>query len=151
MVQLWRKNHKKGKIMDIASIAQQVISQKLGQDIDTDTITDALSALTGDMEDGFSVGTLVSKLSSFDGLGDMLSSWLGDGENLPIDMDTIMNAFNGSEISEFASKLGIDQENATHLLSELVPNIVDSSSSGGSLLDSIGGIEGAMGMLKKFF
>ncbi len=137
--------------MDIASIAQQVISQKLGQDIDTDTITDALSALTGDMEDGFSVGTLVSKLSSFDGLGDMLSSWLGDGENLPIDMDTIMNAFNGSEISEFASKLGIDQENATQLLSELVPNIVDNSSSGGSLLDSIGGIEGAMGMLKKFF
>jgi len=51
----------------------------------------------------------------------------------------------------FAAKLSIDEESATSLISEVVPNIVDSSSSAGSLLDSIGGIEGAMGMLKKFF
>jgi len=137
--------------MDITGMVQELVAQKLGQDIDSDTITEALSALTGDMEEGFSVSTLVSKLSSFDGLGDLIGSWLGDGENLPVDVDTIMNAFNGSEISEFASKLGIDQDNAAELLSEVVPSIVDNASSAGSLLDSIGGVDGALGMLKKFF
>jgi len=136
--------------MDIAQLVQQVISQKLGQEVDGDTVSQALSALSGDGE-GFSVSSLVSKFSSFDGLDDVLGSWLGDGENAPIDADTIMNIFDGAQISEFASKLGLDQGSAASLLSQAVPDIVDKSSSGGELLDSIGGIEGAMGMLKKLF
>jgi uncharacterized protein YidB (DUF937 family) len=57
----------------------------------------------------------------------------------------------GDKITEFASKLGVDEDTAADTLAEAVPQMVDKGSSGGSLLDSVGGIEGAIGLAKKFF
>jgi uncharacterized protein YidB (DUF937 family) len=55
------------------------------------------------------------------------------------------------KISEFASKLGLSNEEAAGGLSEALPQMVDKASSGGSLLDSIGGISGAVGLAGKLF
>ena len=59
--------------------------------------------------------------------------------------------FGGDKLSAFAGKLGVDQDNATEGLSSVLPNLVDQSSSGGSLLDSVGGLGGAMDFAKKLF
>ena len=53
------------------------------------------------------------------------------------------------KVSEFASRLGLSEEEAAGGLSEALPQMVDTASSGGSLLDSIGGLSGAMGMAGK--
>ncbi len=44
-----------------------------------------------------------------------------------------------------------DEESLLQGLSEALPAIVDKSSSGGSRLDAIGGIDGALNMAKKLF
>ncbi len=137
--------------MDIMSMAQELISQKLGNDIDGDTITDALQGLFGGSDGSFDISTLVSSVAGNSDMSGMLSSWLGDGENMPIDANGLSQMFNADQLSGFASKLGLDGDSASSLLSDVVPDMVDKSSSGGSLLDSIGGLDGALSMAKKFF
>ena len=59
--------------------------------------------------------------------------------------------FGSDKISEFASKLGLSEDEAAGGLSEALPQLVDKASSGGSLLESMGGISGALGMAGKLF
>jgi uncharacterized protein YidB (DUF937 family) len=85
------------------------------------------------------------------GLGAIAKSWLGDGNNESISSDQVSNMLGADKISEFASKLGLSNEEAAGGLSEALPQRVDKASSGGSLLDSIGGISGAVGLAGKLF
>jgi len=138
--------------MDLMGIAQQLIKQQLGDSVNSDTIQSAIQGLLGDGGNGnLDISSLVSSISQNGGLGDMVSSWLGDGENMPIDSSTITNLFGNDKIADFASKLGVDSDNASSLLSDVVPNMIDQSSSGGSILDSVGGLDGALNLAKKFF
>ncbi len=134
--------------MDMMSIAQQLISQKLGSDVNSDAIAAGLQSLLGGELD---ISTLISSMSSNGALGDILGSWLGDGDNMSIDTNSIKEMFSADQLTGFASKLGLDNDSASSLLADVVPNMVDKSSSGGSLLDSVGGLEGALSMAKKFF
>ena len=61
------------------------------------------------------------------------------------------NMLGADKIADFASKLGLSNEEAAGGLSEALPQMVDKASSGGSLLDSIGGISGAVGLASKLF
>jgi uncharacterized protein YidB (DUF937 family) len=137
--------------MDLMNLAQQLISQKLGDNVDSNTVSNGIQALFGGSEGGFDISNLVSSMSQDGGLAEVVGSWLGDGDNMPIDSDTVTKMFNSDQIGAFASQLGLDSSDASSLLADVVPNIVDQSSSGGNLLDSIGGIDGAMDFAKKFF
>lgn len=59
--------------------------------------------------------------------------------------------FGSNQISEFASKLGLSQEEAAGGLSDAIPQMVDKASSGGSIMDSIRGLSGALGAAGKLF
>lgn len=59
--------------------------------------------------------------------------------------------FGSDKISEFASKLGLSEDEAAGGLSEALPQLVDKTSSGGSLLESMGGLSDALGMAGKLF
>jgi uncharacterized protein YidB (DUF937 family) len=137
--------------MDLMSIAQDLIKDKLGDNVNTDSIQGAIQGLFSNGNGDFDISSIIANLSQNGGLGDMVSSWLGDGENMPIDTDTIANMFGNDKIADFASKLGVDSSSATSLLSDVVPNLVDKSSSGGNILDSVGGLDGALDLAKKFF
>ena len=137
--------------MDLMNIAQQLISQKLGTNVDTNVIAGALESLLGGENGNLDISSLVSSMGASGALGSTLSSWLGDGENMPIDTNAVSSMFDSEQLSGFASKLGIDTNSASSLLADVIPNIVDKSSSSGSLLDSLGGAEGALSMAKKFF
>ena len=125
------------------------LSGDAGSNLDLSSLTSALSGLTGG-DGGFDLGGLLNKLDS-SGLGDMAKSWLGDGGNDGISPDQIGDAIGLDKIAEFASKLGISTEEAAGGLSEALPQMVDKASSGGSLLDSIGGVEGALKFASKLF
>ncbi len=94
---------------------------------------------------------MFSKFSQADGLQDIVGSWLGDGDNVAIEPETVASLFKNEQVSNFADRLNIDQDEATNLLAEVVPDIIDNISSGGSILDSIGGLGGAFNLAKKFF
>ena len=69
----------------------------------------------------------------------------------PLAADQVKKVFDTSALSEFASKLGLDDDGAAETIAETLPEMVDKSSSGGSLLDAVGGIGGALNMAKKLF
>lgn len=124
-----------------------------GSGLDLDSLVSALSGLTGGSSDqggGLDIGSILGNMQSGD-MGDMLSSWLGDGENTAISGDQVASIFGQDKISDFASKLGLSEEEAVGGLQDALPSMVDKASSGGSILDSIGGISGAIGLASKMF
>lgn len=132
--------------MDLMNIASGMIASKLG--VDQNTINGALNGLIGD-GDQFNLGSLMSNLQSGD-LADIAASWLGDGENASISTDQIQNLLGGDKISAAASQLGTSEGSLLETLQEALPQMIDQGSSGGSLLDSVGGIGGLASMAKKF-
>ncbi len=145
--------------MDLMKIGTQLILSKLGGGASEGGIASALSSLLGggNSNGGFDLSSLVSGMlnnkgsgDSGGGLADIVGSWLGDGDNEAVSGSQIKDMLGGDKISEFASKLGIDEDTAADSLAEAVPQMVDKGSSGGSLLDSVGGLSGAIDLAKKF-
>jgi len=149
---------------DIIGMGSQLFQDKLGDSVsglDSSTITDALSGLMSNEDGGFDLGDIVSSVTNSEegGIGSIVSSWLGDGENASVDSSQLTELFGSDKISAFAEKLGVDSETALSGLSDAIPNIVDKSSEGGNLIgsllgsvmDSQGGSGGIMGMISKFF
>ncbi len=137
--------------MGANAFIQSKLSGDNGSGLDLGSLTSALSGLTGGGSDGgFDLGSLLGKMQG-GGMADIAQSWLGDGDNAPIEDEHITNMFGSDKISEFASQLGLSQEEAVGGLRDALPQIVDKASSGGSLLDSIGGIGGAINMAGKLF
>ena len=125
--------------------------------LDTNAITDALGNLLGGGADGgLDLSSIVSSMTNGGGLTDIVGSWLGGGENMPISMDSITDLLGADKVSEFASSLGLSEESAKGALADALPNVVDQATSGGdsivdSMLEQVGGAEGAMNMLGKMF
>jgi len=134
--------------MGAKQFSKSNLSGDAGSNLDLGSLTSALSSLTGGA--GFDLGALMNNLDA-GGLGEIAKSWLGDGQNKGISPDQISDVIGSDKITEFASKLGISVKEATGGLSEALPQMVDKASSGGSFLDSIGGIKGALGLVNKLF
>lgn len=140
-------------IGDIIQIGAQLFQSKLGSDgdgLDIGDIVSALSGLLSDNDGNINISSLVSNMDAGD-LMSLASSWLGDGDNSPISADQLMGLLGNDKISAFASQLGLSEDKAVGGLQEAIPNIVDKSSSGGSLLDAVGGVSGAIGLMGKLF
>jgi len=145
-------------LMDLLKVGGSLIqgnSDDATTGLDTGDIANALSGLIGNSEGGLDLSSLVGGLAS-NGLGDIVGSWFGDGENSPISMDQITDLLGSDKISEFASSLGLSEESAKGALADALPQVIDQATAGeGGMLDEmlakVGGTEGAMGMLGKMF
>ena len=138
--------------MDMMDIAKSVLASKLGGAANTDS--NVLSSVIGNLlggssNDGIDLGGLVEKLNG-GGLGDVASSWLGDGDNAEISGSQLEQLLGSEKIQQAASQLGTSQDDLLAGLKDAIPQVVDKSSSGGSLLDSVGGLSGLAGMASKF-
>jgi len=148
---------------DIVKMGTEMFQEKLGdkaEGVDSSSVTDALSGLLSNESGDFDLGSIVSNAMSGDGIGSIVSSWLGDGDNESIDAGGLTSLFGEEKISEFASKLGVDKDTALGGLSDVIPNMIDKSSEGGNMIgsllgnvmDSAGGSAGGiMGMVMKLF
>ncbi len=131
--------------MDLLKMGQELLGDKMGN---MSGIMDAMSGLTDGK--GLDLAGITDKLKE-GGLGDQLSSWLGDGENSPISADQITNALGADKIGEMASKLGVDASAAAETLSKAMPSLMDKFSSGGNLLESVTGGNDPMELVKNLF
>lgn len=59
------------------------------------------------------------------GLGDIISSWIGTGSNLPISADQIKEGLGSDMIQNLAAKAGISQEDISAKLATLLPDVID--------------------------
>ena len=136
--------------MDLIEIGTKLLSDQLGLNVDSATISSALSGLLGDGQGGIDLTALAGKMASSGELGNILSSWLGDGSNAPISADSIAGLLGSSNVENFANQLGTDSSTAAAGLAEAIPQMMDQGSSGGSLLDSVGGLGGLMDVASSF-
>ena len=138
--------------MGATAFIKSKMSGDNGSGLDIGTLTSALSGLTGGNSDngGLDLGSILGNMQS-GGMADMAQSWLGDGDNQPMEDNNVMDMFGQDKISEFASQLGMSESEAVGGLRDAMPEMVNNASSGGSLLDAVGGIGGAISMASKLF
>jgi uncharacterized protein YidB (DUF937 family) len=67
------------------------------------------------------------------GLGEVMSSWIGKGANLPISPEQIQQVLGSGQVQQIAEKLGVSPDEASSGLAEMLPQIVDKLSPEGSL------------------
>ena len=67
------------------------------------------------------------------GLGDVVSSWVGTGQNLPATAEQIAKGLGSTKLGAIASQLGVTPEQASSTLSKVLPGIVDKLTPNGKL------------------
>ena len=72
------------------------------------------------------------------GLGSLVSSWIGTGQNLPISADQIQHVLGSEQVKELAAKAGISPEAASSHLAQLLPMLVDRLTPNGQLPQASG-------------
>ena len=122
-----------------------------GSNLDMGSLISALSGLNGGQQGGgLDIASLMGGMQG-GGMEDMLQSWLGDGQNQAISGSQVSNLLGSDEVSAFASQLGLSEDEAIGGLQDAMPQMLDKASSGGSILDSLGGVSGALGLASKLF
>ena len=70
------------------------------------------------------LGDLVSRFNQ-GGLGDVIGSWIGHGQNAPISGDQLSNVLGADTIGSIAAQLGLSHGEAAGQLSQMLPQVVD--------------------------
>ena len=95
-------------------------------------VVQALRMLTS-REDG-----LIALKQPFErnGLGHIISSWIGSGENAPISADQIKTTLGSERVADLAKKVGISPDRATQYLTKTLPRLVDALTPNGRIGDA---------------
>lgn len=59
------------------------------------------------------------------GLGDTVQSWIGKGENQPIEAADLQRVFGSGTLAEMAARIGMTPEELTQKMSQILPAAVD--------------------------
>ena len=132
--------------MDLMQLGTQLLASKMGSGANSNVITSALSGLMADKDGQANLGGLIGAMQG-KGLGSVAESWLGDGKNEDISADQVRDVVGSDKVAAMANELNTDEDSLLDSLKDVLPQIIDKSSSGGSLLDNAGGL---LGMAKKF-
>jgi len=92
-------------------------------------LLDVVSSLM--QQDGGLQG-LVGKFEQ-QGLGNVVSSWIGSGQNLAITPEQVQSVLGEPHIAEVAAKLGLSPTDVANQLAGLLPHAVDSVTPAGSV------------------
>jgi uncharacterized protein YidB (DUF937 family) len=67
------------------------------------------------------------------GLGHLVTSWIGTGANLPVSAEQIQQVLGNDQVQEIAQKAGIAPEAASAHIAEVLPDIVDKLTPAGAV------------------
>ncbi len=106
------------------------------------------SMLSNDGQHG-GLGGLMEKFNQA-GMGDVVSSWVGKGENMPISADQLSQVLGSGAMGDIAAKLGMNQGEAGGALAQMLPGLIDKLTPDGQApAGGLGGAGDLMGMLGK--
>jgi uncharacterized protein YidB (DUF937 family) len=99
---------------------------------------------------------LVAKFNQA-GMGNLIASWIGKGENLPISADQLKQVLGEGTIADIASKFGMTPSQTVGHMADMLPNIIDQLTPHGSAPeggfgnagDLLGKLGSLAGMLQK--
>lgn len=111
------------------------------------------SVITGLLDNNSELGGIQGLIGKFDqaGLGDLIQSWIGNGENLPVSGDQISRVLGSDLVKNIASQLGMDPEQASGQLAQLLPGLINQFTPQGNVpAEGLGNAGDLMGMLGGF-
>ena len=111
-------------------------------------LLETIMGLVNNPETGGLTG-LVETFKS-NGLGDVVSSWIGTGQNQPVSGEQIQQVLGGEQIEQIAQKTGTSKEEVAGGLATLLPGIIDKLTPGGTLPEG-GLLQQGLSMLKGKF
>lgn len=80
------------------------------------------------------------------GLGDLVSSWVGTGQNLPISPEQLQSVLGSGQIGQIAQQLGLSSQDVSGQLSALLPQVIDGITPNGQVPEG-DAMQNALGML----
>lgn len=107
-------------------------------------LLDAVAGLLGN-------GGLQGLVAQFEqgGLGHVIGSWIGSGQNLPISADQLHQVLGSENLAGLAQQLGLSHGEVAAQLSQLLPQVIDKLTPQGQVpqggLGEIGSLLGALG------
>jgi uncharacterized protein YidB (DUF937 family) len=106
----------------------------------------AVLAMLGNDGQAGGLSGLVTKFQQ-GGLGDVVGSWVGTGQNLPISADQLQQVLGPDALSGLAAKFGLSPGDLGGQLSQLLPQAVDRLTPNGQMPDASDGGFGDLGAL----
>jgi uncharacterized protein YidB (DUF937 family) len=84
------------------------------------------------------------------GLGQLVSSWISTGENLPISAAELTQGLGAENVNQIAAQAGVPPETASHQLAELLPSLIDRLTPQGHMPEGSVVSEGLRSLMTKF-
>jgi uncharacterized protein YidB (DUF937 family) len=109
-----------GFMDDIKGKAEEMMGQSGGQHVG---LLKGVMEMLQDKQNGGLNGLIESFRQK--GLGDVISSWIGTGQNQPISPDQVKEGMGRERLEQVAAKAGMSTDEAAAKLSEHLPNVVD--------------------------
>lgn len=109
-----------------------------------------LQAITGMLGNDGGHGGLGGIMAKFQeaGMGDAVSSWVGNGENHAVSADQVTSALGSDTIAGLAEKMGISHGDAAGQLSSMLPGLINHLTPNGQAPEGgLGNAGDLMGML----
>lgn len=98
----------------------------------------------GQQGGGNGLGGLVEQFTR-GGLGELVQSWVGTGQNLPVSAQQIEQILGGGQLAQLAQQFGVEPAQLANQLAEQLPGAVDSLTPQGRLPE--GGLDDVLGSL----
>jgi len=108
----------------LGGAAQQQQQPQGGGMGDLGGLAGALGGLLANNGSAGGLGGLVSKFEQA-GMGDVIGSWIGKGENQPVSDGQLQDALGSDVVSGLAQKLGINTTTLLPMLATLLPMLID--------------------------
>lgn len=109
-----------GLLDELASKAQGMFGGAEGKS--PELLSSVMNMLSSNQSGGLS--ELVQSFKD-KGLGDIVSSWVGTGENKPVNADQINTALGSETIQNLAEKAGVSSTEVSSMLAQHLPGLID--------------------------
>jgi uncharacterized protein YidB (DUF937 family) len=127
-----------------------VLSAVSGQIQQQGGLVNVLGGLLANNSELGGLNGLVDKFKQA-GMGDVVASWIGTGENAPISADQLSGVLGGDLVGKVASQLGMDPSQLSGQLAQMLPGLVDKLTPNGAIPEGgLGNAGDLMGMLGGF-
>ncbi len=112
-------------------------------------LLNAVVGMLGNDAKGGGLGALLGKAQQ-SGLGDVVSSWIGHGQNLPISADQLHNILGSDTVANLARQLGMSHGDTASQISQMLPDVVDKLTPQGALPQGgLGNVADLLGQLMR--
>jgi len=112
-------------------------------------LLNAVVGMLGNDAQGGGLAAILGKAQQ-SGLGDVVGSWIGHGQNLPISADQVHSMLGSDTVANLAKQLGLPIGDTAAQISKMLPDVVDKLTPQGQLPQGgLGNVADLLGQLMR--